>query len=43
MTETGLFIGGGVILLIVFIGVLLYGMLWFQQWSENDSTARSGD
>lgn len=39
MTEVGLFIAGGVIVLIVFIGVLLYGMLTFQQWSNKDSSA----
>lgn len=37
MTETALFIFGGVITFIVFIGVLLYGMMSFSRWSERDS------
>ncbi len=37
MTETGLFIAGGLVTLIVFIGVLLFGMLSFSQWSKNDT------
>jgi hypothetical protein len=37
MTETALFIFGGVITLIVFIGVLIYAMMSFSRWSERDS------
>ena len=37
MNETGLFIAGGLVTLIVFIGVLLFGMLSFSQWSKNDT------
>ena len=36
MTETALFLFGGAITLIVFIGILIYGMMSFQQWSKND-------
>jgi len=36
MTEIGLFIAGGLVTLIVFIGLLIYGMMSFQQWSKND-------
>ena len=36
MTEIGLFIAGGLVTLIVFIGILIYGMMSFQQWSKND-------
>ncbi len=39
MTEIGLFIAGGLVTLIVFIGVLLYGMMSFEQWSKNDRNA----
>ncbi len=37
MTETALFIFGGAITLIVFIGVLIYAMMSFSRWSERDS------
>jgi hypothetical protein len=40
MTETGLFIAGGLVTLIVFIGVLLFGMLSFSQWSKNDTASK---
>ena len=40
MTETGLFIAGGLVTLIVFIGVLLFGMLSFSQWSKNDAASK---
>jgi hypothetical protein len=36
MTEIGLFIAGGLVTLVVFIGLLLYGMMSFNQWSKND-------
>ncbi|MEI7623887.1 MAG: hypothetical protein WCJ88_10060 [Actinomycetes bacterium] len=36
MNEIGLFIAGGVVTLIVFIGLLLYGMMSFNQWSKDD-------
>jgi len=36
MTETGLFIAGGAVTLLVFIGVLVYGMLSFDRWSKGD-------
>jgi hypothetical protein len=39
MTETGLFIAGGLVTLIVFIGVLLFGMLSFSQWSKDDKNS----
>ena len=39
MTEIGLFIAGGLVTLIVFIGLLLYGMMSFSQWSKNDRDA----
>lgn len=37
MTEVGLFIAGGAVTVIVFVGVLLYGMISFNQWSKRDS------
>jgi flagellar biogenesis protein FliO len=37
MTEAALFIFGGVITFIVFIGVLLYAMMSFSRWSDRDS------
>lgn len=37
MTETGLFIAGGAVTLLVFIGVLVYGMLSFDKWSKGDT------
>lgn len=40
MNETGLFIAGGIVTLIVFVGVLLFGMLSFSQWSKNDTTSK---
>lgn len=36
MNEFGLFLAGGAVTLIVFVGVLLFGMLSFAQWSKND-------
>ena len=36
MTEIGLFIAGGLVTLVVFIGLLLYGMMSFSQWSKDD-------
>jgi len=36
MTEIGLFIAGGLVTLVVFVGVLLYGMMSFEQWSKRD-------
>jgi hypothetical protein len=36
VTETGLFIAGGAVTVIVFVGVLLYGMLSFDRWSRRD-------
>ncbi|CAB4612472.1 unannotated protein [freshwater metagenome] len=36
MTEIGLFIAGGLVTLIVFVGLLLYGMMSFNQWSKDD-------
>lgn len=36
MTEIGLFIAGGLVTLVVFIGILLYGMMSFEQWSKRD-------
>ncbi len=39
MTEIGLFIAGGLVTLIVFIGLLLYGMMSFDQWSKKDKAA----
>jgi hypothetical protein len=43
MTEVGLFIAGGAVTLIVFVGVLIYGMLSFSKWSKGDegSNARA--
>ena len=38
MTEIGLFIAGGLVTLVVFIGILLYGMLSYEQWSKRDAT-----
>ena len=38
MTEIGLFIAGGLVTLIVFIGLLIYGMMSFNQWSKDDRT-----
>lgn len=38
MTEVGLFIAGGAVTLLVFIGVLVYGMLSFDKWSKGDTT-----
>lgn len=37
MTEIGLFIAGGIVTLIVFIGLLLYGYMSFNQWSNDDN------
>jgi len=36
MTEIGLFIAGGLVTLIVFIGILIYGYMSFHEWSKND-------
>jgi hypothetical protein len=36
MTEIGLFIAGGLVTLVVFVGLLLYGMMSFSQWSNDD-------
>ena len=36
MTDIGLFIAGGLVTLVVFIGLLLYGMMSFSQWSKDD-------
>ena len=36
MTEIGLFIAGGLVTLVVFIGLLIYGMMSFSQWSKDD-------
>ncbi|CAB4559213.1 unannotated protein [freshwater metagenome] len=38
MTEIGLFIAGGLVTLVVFVGLLLYGMMSFNQWSKDDRT-----
>lgn len=43
MNEIGLFIAGGVVTLIVFVGLLIYGMLSFQQWSDSDSASSADD
>jgi hypothetical protein len=37
MTETALLILGGVISLVVFLGVIIYGMMSFGRWSERDT------
>jgi len=39
MTEIGLFVAGGLVTLVVFVGLLLYGMMSFNQWSKDDRTA----
>ena len=39
MTEIGLFIAGGLVTLVVFVGLLLYGMMSFNQWSKDDRNA----
>ena len=39
MTEIGLFIAGGLVTLVVFVGLLLYGMMSFSQWSKEDREA----
>jgi len=36
MTEIGLFIAGGFVTLIAFIGILIYGYMSFHEWSKND-------
>ena len=36
MTEIGLFIAGGLVTLVGFIGLLLYGMMSFSKWSKDD-------
>ena len=38
MTEIGLFIAGGLVTLVVFVGLLLFGMMSFNQWSKDDRT-----
>ena len=38
MTEIGLFVAGGLVTLVVFVGLLLYGMMSFNQWSKDDRT-----
>ena len=43
MTELGLFLAGGAVTLIVFVGVLLYGMLSFERWSRSDSDSTTSD
>lgn len=40
MTEIGLFIAGGLVTLVVFVGILLFGMMSFEQWSKNDRNDR---
>ena len=39
MTEIGLFIAGGLVTLVLFVGLLLYGMMSFSQWSKDDREA----
>lgn len=39
MTEITLFIFGGVITLIVFVGILLYSMMSFSRWYDRDASA----
>lgn len=36
MTQIGLFIAGGFVTLIAFVGILIYGYMSFHQWSEKD-------
>jgi hypothetical protein len=36
MTETGLFVAGGIVTFIVFTGGFLYTMLTFGRWVERD-------
>ena len=38
MTEIGLFIAGGLVTLVVFVGLLLFGMMSFNKWSKDDRT-----
>lgn len=34
MNQIGLFLAGGAVTLIVFIGVLIYGYMSFNEWSN---------
>ena len=36
MTETGLFIAGAVVSIIVFTGAFLYAMFSFGRWGDRD-------
>lgn len=37
MSDTALLLLGGAVTLVVFIGILAYGMLTFGRWSDRDS------
>ncbi len=37
MNDTALLLFGGVVTLVVFIGIVAYGMLMFGRWSQRDA------
>ena len=39
MNDTALLLLGGAVTLIVFIGLVAFGMLTFGRWSERDANA----
>ena len=38
MTETGIFVAGSVVTIVVFTGGFLYAMLSFGRWADRDET-----
>jgi hypothetical protein len=39
MSDTALLLFGGAVTLVVFIGIVAYGMLIFGRWSERDTNS----
>ncbi len=38
MSDTALLLLGGAVTLVVFIGIIAYGMLTFRRWSDRDAS-----
>ena len=43
MNETGLFIAGAIVSIIVFTGVFLYAMLSFGKWEDRTNVKATND
>ena len=39
MSDTALLLMGGAVTLVVFIGIVAYGMLTFGRWAERDTNS----